>query len=229
MSQPWTERPLYIAIQYVYYFLMTNIHFMIANLIFIIAFIVFELTLANMIIFYIALLPAGPAIAALCATMGKLTREKEINPAKDFWNYYKKNFLVSVKYWLLKWSILAMLLIDLQYTNAQLKWLTPIIITLIVIFSLIMLYAFPILIRFEVKIKNLWLVSIYSNFKFFKKTLINLSTFVSLFIIYMFAPGITLWFFMSIAAFFIMLNMKKPLQIMEKELTKSFQTDEVSQ
>ncbi|SER51233.1 Uncharacterized membrane protein YesL [Gracilibacillus ureilyticus] len=228
MSQTVTERPLYIAIQYIYYFLMTNIHFMLANLLFVLSFIIFELTLANMIIFYFALIPAGPALAALYAVMGKLTREKEISPAKDFWNYYRKNFFISIKYWLLKWTILAMLLIDLQYTNAQLKWLTPVIVILLVIFLLIMLYAFPVLTRFEVKVKNLWLVSIYSNFKFFKTTLINLSTFVSLFIIYMFAPGIAIWFCMSIAAFFIMFNMRKPLETMEKELANPSSSDEVS-
>ncbi|KAB8130995.1 DUF624 domain-containing protein [Gracilibacillus oryzae] len=221
MSQTIAERPLYTAIQYIYQFMMINIYFMCANILFILAFIFFELTLANMIIFYVALLPAGPALAAIFATMGKLTREKEISPTKDFWLYYKKNFGISMKYWLVKWTILAMLLVDLRYANINMKWLTPILIILIIIFLFIMLYAFPILTRFEVKFKNLWIVSIYANFKFFKSTLLNLSSFVALTIIYLFAPGISIWFCMSIASFFIMFNLRKPLEIMEKDLTQS--------
>lgn len=219
MSKGLTDRPLYIAIQYVYYFMMTNIYFMLANSLFLLAFVLFELTLANMLVFYFALIPCGPSLAAALATMGKLTREKEIQPTRDFWRYYRKNFVISMKYWLVKWTILALLLIDMQYTSIHMDWLTPILIILLALFLLIMLYAFPILTRFEVKIKNLWIVSIYANVKFFKTTILNISTFVSLFIIYLFAPSITMWFCISIASFFIMFNMKKPFEHLEQELS----------
>ncbi len=130
-------------------------------------FLFVELTLDNILLFYLALLPAGPAFAALFASMGKLVREKEISPTKDFWTYYKKNFMIGTKYWLLKWTILVILLLDLRYTGFNIQVLTPIIFILIIVALLILLYAFPILTRFEVKIKNLWLVAIYANFKFF--------------------------------------------------------------
>ncbi|WP_054859849.1 DUF624 domain-containing protein [Gracilibacillus sp. JCM 18860] len=213
------DRPLYVALQYIYYFLMTNIYFMLANILFLVIFLFVELTLDNILLFYLALLPAGPAFAALFASMGKLVREKEISPTKDFWSYYKKNFMIGTKYWLLKWTILVILLLDLRYTGFNIQVLTPIIFILIIVALLILLYAFPILTRFEVKIKNLWLVAIYANFKFFKTTLLNLSTFVSLGVIYYFAPSITIWFCMSIATFFIMFNMRKPFEVMELEMS----------
>ncbi len=220
MIQTVTERPLYIAVQYFYFFLVTNIHFMLANLLFLLAFVFVEMSVQNIILFFIALLPAGPSLAALYASMGKLIRERDLSPTKDFWKYYKNNFGIATRYWLVQWTIMAILIVDMYYTNQFLSVLSPVFLILLIFMLFVMLYAFPILTRFEVKLKNLFIVSVYAIFRYFKTTLFHISTLVSLTIIYYFAPGITVWFCMSVAGFFIMFNMRKPLQLMEEQLAQ---------
>ncbi|MGP4041446.1 YesL family protein [Gracilibacillus sp. D59] len=221
MAHTVTERPLYIAVQYFYYFLITNIHFMLANVLFLLAFVFVEMSVQNIILFYIALLPAGPSWAALYASMGKMIRERDLSPTKDFWKYYKNNFRIATKYWLIQWTIMTILIVDMYYASHYLAILSPVFLILLIFMLFLMLYAFPILTRFEVKLKNLFIVSIYAIFRYFKTTLFHISTLVSLAIIYYFAPGITVWFCMSVAAFFIMINMKKPFKLMEQELAQS--------
>ncbi|SFL52059.1 Uncharacterized membrane protein YesL [Gracilibacillus orientalis] len=220
MAQIVTERPLYIAIQYFYYFLVTNIHFMLANLLFLLAFVFVEMSVQNIILFYIALLPAGPSFAALYATMGKMIRKRDLSPTKDFWKYYKNNFGIATKYWLIQWTIMSILIVDMHYASQYLAVLSPVFLILLIFLLFVMLYAFPIMTRFEVKLKNLFIVSVYAIFRFFKTTLFHISTLVSLAIIYYFAPSITVWFCMSVAAFFIMFNMRKSLKLMEQELAQ---------
>ncbi|GAB2539632.1 DUF624 domain-containing protein [Gracilibacillus alcaliphilus] len=221
MSTTVTERPLYIAIQYIYYVMITNILFIAANILLVAAFIFVEIRIENILLFYAALLPMGPALAALHATMGKAIREQDLKPVKDFFSYYRKNFAVSSKYWLIHLTAVTILIIDIHYANIYFSALSPIFLFLIVILLFMMLYAFPILTRFEVKIKNLLMVSIYSIFRFYKTTLLHLSTLLSLGIIYYFAPGIVWWFCMSAAVFFIMLNMNKPLKVLETQMSEN--------
>lgn len=220
MAKLLNERPLYVMVQYVYYFLIVNLQFLIANILFILSLLLFEWTLENILIFYIALLPAGPSLASLYATMGKLIRTKDVRPFVDFWLYYKKLFRIGITYWAIQWTVIVILLVDIRYTNIHMSTLSPALWILLIFSLFIMLYAIPILTRFEVKLKNLLLVSIYSIFKFFKTTLLHLSTLASLIIIYLFAPSFSILFCMSAAAFFIMFNMRRPFEIMEKELVK---------
>ncbi|MDX8044560.1 DUF624 domain-containing protein [Gracilibacillus sp. S3-1-1] len=220
MAQTVMEKPLFTAIQYVYYFLLTNIHFMLANSLFLVAFVFVEMTVQNILLFYLTLLPAGPSLAALYATMGKVIRERDLNPTKDFWSYYKKNFRLSTKYWFIQWTILTVLIVDIYYANQFLPILSPVFLLLFIFSLFILLYAFPIMSRFEVKLKNLFIVSIYAIFRYFKTTLLHITTLISLAIIYYAAPSITIWFCMSTAAFFLMFNMKKPFELMQEELAQ---------
>lgn len=220
MAKLINERPLYLIAQYVYYFLIVNLQFLLANSLFIISLFLFEWTLDNILLFYLVLLPAGPSLASLYATMGKLIRTKDVRPFLDFWLYYKKLFRIGLTYWAIQWTVIVILLIDIRYANIYMSTLSPVLWVLLIFSLFIMLYAVPILTRFEVRIKNLLLVSVYSIFKFFKTTLLHLSTLLSLIIIYLFAPSFSILFLMSATAFFIMFNMRKPFEIMEKDLVK---------
>lgn len=220
MAKLINERPLYIFAQYIYYFIIANLQFLLANLLFIIALLFFEWTLDNILVFYIALLPAGPSLCALYAMMGKLIRTKDIRPFMDFWKYYRQLFKISFTYWFIQWTVIVILLVDIRYTNLNMSVLSPALWVLLIFSLFIMLYAIPILTRFEVKLKNLLIVSVYSIFKFFKTTLLHLSTLASLIFIYLFAPSFTILFCMSVVAFFIMFNMRKPFEVMEDELVR---------
>ncbi|GAA0285979.1 putative membrane protein YesL [Gracilibacillus halotolerans] len=220
MAKLINERPLYVFAQYIYYFIIANLQFLLANLLFIIALLFFEWTLDNILVFYIALLPAGPSLCALYAMMGKLIRTKDIRPFMDFWKYYRQLFKISFTYWFIQWTVIVILLVDIRYTNLNMSVLSPALWVLLIFSLFIMLYAIPILTRFEVRLKNLLIVSVYSIFKFFKTTLLHLSTLASLIFIYLFAPSFSILFCMSVVAFFIMFNMRKPFEVMEDELVR---------
>ncbi|ENH97840.1 hypothetical protein J416_03211 [Gracilibacillus halophilus YIM-C55.5] len=219
MEQLVTERPLYRLIQYVYYFFLTNIYFLLANVLYLFVFSLFELRLENILVFYVGALPAGPAIAAMYASMGKLVRHQSIQPTKDFWHYYRLNFAIATKFWLLFSTMIAIMLVDIYYVNTRIPWLTPVFIAIIVCGCLLMMYGFPILSRFEVKVKNLLIVSIYATFKYVKTTILNVTTVIALAVIYVFAPGITMWFFMSVGVFFMMFNMQMPLHHLQETVS----------
>ena len=138
----------------------------------------------------------------------------------DFWKYYRQLFKISFTYWFIQWTVIVILLVDIRYTNLNMSVLSPALWVLLIFSLFIMLYAIPILTRFEVKLKNLLIVSVYSIFKFFKTTLLHLSTLASLIFIYLFAPSFTILFCMSVVAFFIMFNMRKPFEVMEDELVR---------
>ncbi|RCW74772.1 YesL family protein [Saliterribacillus persicus] len=224
MANMITDRPLYLAVNYIYVIAVTNFHFILANILFLLAFIFSDLTMENILLFYITLLPTGPSLAALFATMGKYVREKEVRPTIDFWIYYKKNFKPAFLYWIITSTALMVLFIDIYYAEGFLAFFTPFFFVLCIGIFVILIYALPILTRFEVKQKNLWVVSFYSIFRFIKTTILNITTILSLALIYYIAPGTIVWFFMSLAAYFIMFNMRKPFEIMELELTDQNKT-----
>jgi len=82
-----------------------------------------------------------------------------------------------------------------------------------------MLYAFPIISRFEVKIKNLFIVSLYSNYKFPKATILNATTVLAFGVIYWNFPSLSVLFSISLIGYFIMYNLQEPLSYLEETMS----------
>lgn len=220
MSKSITDRPIYTMIKYLYYFFLTNFYFIMCNILFFIVFYLADLVFENILLFYITLIPMGPSITAVLSSMGKLVREKDVNPTKDFFIAYKNNFIPTMKYWLIQLTIIFILLIDIlqQVTDTSLFSIIYLILLIVCIF--IMIYAFPIISRFEVKIKNLFIVSIYANFKYIRTTLLNVSTIVAFGFIYFNFPSLSSLFMVSLIGYFLMYNLQKPMIQMEEEMSK---------
>ncbi|WP_067842177.1 DUF624 domain-containing protein [Amphibacillus sediminis] len=221
MSKTIIDRPLYQIVNYIYAFLVTNFYFLLLMSPFIFFFYAAEFTVKNILIYYITLIPFGPALAALLKTMDKLVADKMIQPSKDYWSYFAKNLKIALKYWLIQWTIIVILIIDIYYANLHFPMLSPFFLFLMVVCIVIMCYAFPILTKFEVKIKNLLVVSIYAIFRFLKTTLLNVSTIVAFGIIFYAYPSILILFFMSLICFFIMYNMQTVFKQLEHQFTKN--------
>ncbi|GAA4067607.1 YesL family protein [Amphibacillus indicireducens] len=217
MSKSIIERPIYQIINYIYAFFMTNLYFLLLISPFIMVYYLAEFTVQNILLYYVTLIPFGPAFAALLKTMDKLISDKAIRPTADFWQFFVQNFKVSIKYWLIQWTILVILIIDIYYANLNIPSLSIVFLIFILFFLLLMLYTFPILTRFEVKMKNLFVVSIYSMFRYLKVTLLNATTLIAFGIIYYAVPGITVLFFMSLICFFIMYNLQSVFKLLEAQ------------
>lgn len=220
MSKSITDRPIYTIVKYLYYFFLTNFYFIICNILFFIVYYLADFVFENILLFYITLIPMGPAITAVLSSMGKLVKEKDIHPTKDFFKAYKVNFIPTMKYWLIQLTIIFILLIDILQSATDTSLFSPVYLILLIVCIFIMIYAFPIIARFEVKVKNLFIISIYANFKYLKTTLLNVSTIVAFGFIYFNFPSLSSLFMISLIGYFAMYNLQKPLILMEEEMSK---------
>lgn len=220
MSKSITDRPIYIMIKYLYYFFLTNLYFIMCNILFFIVFYLADFVFENILLFYITLIPMGPSITAVLASMGKLVREKDVNPTKDFFYAYKTNFKTTMKYWLIQLTIIFILLVDILQSATDTSLFSPVYLILLIVCIFIMIYALPIISRFEVKVKNLFIISIYANFKYIKTTLLNVSTIIAFGFIYFNFPSLSSLFMVSLIGYFVMYNSQQPLIIMEEEMSK---------
>ena len=228
MSRSITDRPLYTMVRYLYYFFLTNFYFIVCNLLFFIVFYLADIVFENILLFYVTLIPMGPTITAVLSSMGKLVREKDLHPTKDFFIAYKTNFITTMKYWLIQLTVIFILLIDILQTATDTSLFSMIYLILLMVCILIMIYALPIIARFEVKIKNLFIISIYANFKYIKATLLNVSTIVAFGFIYFNFPSLSTLFTVSLIGYFVMYNLQKPMIQMEEEMSQVSNTEESS-
>ena len=171
------ESPIHNALSYFYYFISVNILFTLSNLLFIISLIVLKLELQNLIFFIIALIPTGPSLTALFSVMGKLVREKDIYPFKDYWNAYKLNFKATMKVWSIQLFLLLVIIVDIRYmstaNNISFIFIKPLILIAATLVS-ISIYLYAILSRFDLKTKDLIKLSFFYTFKRLPSSVVNM-------------------------------------------------------
>jgi len=214
MNEMISDKPLFTIVNNFYAFLLVNACFMISNLLFL---VVFFLGIGERSLMLISLIPAGPALSGAFYAMGKLQREKQISPWTDYWKGYKQNFKIALVYWVIQLILLFILLNNHYYITRTGNFSVFIFLNLaLTIFVAgLNLYAFPIMVRFEMKVKDLWIISILYFFRHWKLTFLNVTTVISFAIIYFQFPFLTLLFLTSIVSFLVMLNLRKVLLEME--------------
>ena len=219
MSRLLSEKPLFIIITYFYTFFIINTYFMVSNLFFIGVTFLTTTTISNSGIILLSLIPMGPALGAVFYTMGKFVREKEISPLKDYVKGYRQNFKLAFFYWILQLLIFFVLLNNYYYITRTGSFSIFILLTVFLIIFILGLniYAFPILVRFEIGFKNLWIVSCLCFFKYWKLTCLNLTTLLSFAIIYFQFPFLTLLFLASVLPYLVMFNLRKLLKDIEMQ------------
>lgn len=202
-----TDSLLYKIMQYLYYFLSVNLYFLLSNSLFIASVLFFQISLSNLFVYAVALIPTGASLTALFYTMGKLHRDKNIQPASDYWKAYKKNFFASTKYWLVILFLLIVLLVDILFVLNR-RWLVLTVISFVVLGLVILssIYGFSLLARFEVSIKNLLIFSVLLIYQNKLNSLSNLSLFVAFgLILYGFLTYALLVIF-AVAGYYFMRN-----------------------
>lgn len=214
-----TERPIFIIVNYIYAFFIINFYFILSNLLFFYGYYFTNAVFDYLALIFILLIPMGPALGAVFYTMGKLVREKEIQPMKDYLKGYKKNFKIALSYWMTQLCLLFILTLNYFYITetGELTILLPFFIFLLIFILSLNLYAFPILSRYEMKLKNLWIVSAYYFFKHWKLTLLNLTTILAFVLIYYQFASIVFLFFTSVISYLLMFNLKPLFQRLEAQ------------
>lgn len=195
MKKDFYDKSLYTISNYVFGFIQSSLYFAVCNIL-LILFFVFTTILPrqfNLLLLFIALIPLGPSLSALYSSIGKIISEKDIYFSSHFWNFYKNNFLSTLKIWVIQLIILAILFIDFQYfyLNAPENNIHIIFGVLIIIFMLISFYSLPINSKFEIKLKDLFVLSIYYMLRKLPVTILKVGTFV---LTYYLANNISLLF-----------------------------------
>lgn len=218
MSNMLNDKPLFIITNNFYNFLLVNLLFMISNIIFLHINFFTSISFNSALVFMVSFIPMGPALGAAFYAMGKLQREKEISPIKDYFRGYRQNFKTSLMFWIPQLIIVYLLFGNYYHITRTGEFSVFILLTIVLLVFVLTLnlYAFPVMVRFEMSAKNLWIISILYFFKHWKITFLNFTTLVSFAIIYFQFPFISLLFLASIIPFLIMMNLRLLLAEIEE-------------
>lgn len=169
-EQDLINNKFYVISNYIMYFFITNMCFL-----FCICPLLIYRFLYNgnsKVITLILSISIGPALSTLFSTMGKFIREKDISPLKDFFHFYKMNFLQGIIVGAIFNSIISILYFDIIYFISMHK-IVPMYFMFIIIFviCLVAMYGYLIVSRYNVKILFLLKTSLVLTIKKFHKSL----------------------------------------------------------
>lgn len=213
MIKEFYDKPLYTISNYIINFFLSSVYLSICNILLILFFIFTSISPVNfnLLLLFICLIPLGPSLGALYSTIGKIIREKDIYFSSYFWSSYKNNFVSYLKLWLIELILLAILFIDFQYfyLNMPQKGIHIIFALLIIISMVIGFYSFSINSRFELKLKDLFILSIYYMIKKFPTTILKTAVIVLAYYLLKYTSIIFLIFLPTIICFIFFYYDKK--------------------
>ncbi|WP_078381659.1 DUF624 domain-containing protein [Sutcliffiella halmapala] len=215
---------LFTFTNYVYWISLTNIYFILANIVFLFFFMTLTPTFSNIILYFLALIPSGPAISGILYSMGKLIHEKELSPTKDFLYGYK----TKVKSTLFLWSqillIYFILLVDLQYLRQSAsdtnQVLSIVIFILMIVGVMVCINALTINSHFNFRLRDIWKLSMYYCFNKVKCTLGNFFILFLVGVATVITTNFLILFVSSIVAYLILLNQQEMLEDVKKNFVK---------
>lgn len=221
------ENIIFTAFNYIAWFVLANLYFLAANILFIGYNIIFGIDMASNIslLFFLSLIPMGPALTALCASMGKIIREKDINITKYYFKAYKMNFKQSLLLWCIELAILFISYINLNLAaNGGILGNFTILFIIVCVFSVALgTIAFPIISRFDFKTIDVIKIAFIYSIKKIHVTIINMITLlIGFFLIYALSGTVFLCL-SSVICFLIMFNNKGIISEIEKELASNKQ------
>lgn len=212
---------LYNGFNYIYYFIGVNICFILSNLLFITSMFVLKLEFQNIIFFIISLIPTGPSITALFSVVGKFIREGDIYPFSDYWSAYKLNFKSTMKIWIFQLLILMIIAIDIRYLMGT-KEISVILYKPLLLISGVIIsistYLYAILSRFELKTKDLLILSLLYTFKNLPISVFNMFILCGVIYFAYFKSPILIPFIPVIIVYFIMKCLSSTLKEIEKNI-----------
>ena len=179
MKKDFYDKSLYTIPNYIFGFIQSSIYFALCNILLILFFIFTTIfpNQFNLLILFVCLIPLGPSLGALYSTVGKIICEKDIYFSSHFWNFYKDNFVSYLKLWIIQLIIITILFMDFQYfyLNVPDKNIHIVFAILIIVTLLISLYSFPINSKFELKFKDLFILSTHYMIKKFPITILKVA------------------------------------------------------
>ena len=163
------DKPIFTIPNYLLWILQGGIYFFITNILLVLFITVTTINpdSFSLILLFISLIPLGPSLSALSACNSEIIREKSISFSSYFFKSYKDNFLSTLKLWLIILSLFLLMFIDFQYFLLNMsKYGIHIIFEILSVYLfLLTLYAIPLNSRFELKIKDVFILSSFNIIK----------------------------------------------------------------
>ena len=223
-EQDLLNNKFYIITNYITNFFITNLWF----LLLISPFTFYTFTYqgkASKSIMFILSLTIGPALTTLFSVMGKLLREKEISPTKDFFHFYKLNFFQGLLLCILINGLISIIYYDIVYfISSGKKAFLYVMLVLLLIIILFGLYAYPIISRYNIRI--IYLIKLSAEL-LVKKIYISLTclavvTIVLWFIRFSKISFIGLLFGASIICYFILKIQRRTIDELEDIIKEKY-------
>lgn len=221
------ENIIFTVFNYIAWFVLANLYFLASNIFFVGYNIIFGIDMSSNIslLFFISLIPMGPALAALCASIGKIIREKDINITRYYIKSYKINFKQSLQLWCTELVILFV-----SYINLNLAAKGGILSSFTILFILVCVFAvalgtiaFPIISRFDFKTIDVIKIAFIYAIKKIHVTVINMIILIIGFFLIYILPVAVFLCLSSLICFVIMFNNKGIISEIEKELALNHQ------
>jgi len=151
---------VYIGATYITNFFVTNFWFLVMILPLILYMYKFECNISMPIMLFLSIL-IGPAITTVFSVMGKLLREDEIAPTKDFFHFYKLNFFQSLLVGVILNIAISITYFDMDYFGSSgNKFFSYFFLVLLVLVIMLSMYIYPIISRYNIRIGHLFKLSI---------------------------------------------------------------------
>lgn len=215
--------------QNVYWLMIANFMFVLSNILFIAVFLLWIPTITNAILFYIASLPIGPAIAALCHSLTKFTKDKDISPMKTYLESYRKNGKEALKVWLPIITVVFILVIDIQYFQQNptvfYQILNGIFLVVLFLMTIFTFYSFLIMTHYRFRLRDIYRLSVYYLFTWIKVSTGNLCiVFLSIALLFLTSDFIVL-FLGSVLVWVLVLNSRTLLKDVKISFVKEEQEE----
>lgn len=225
----YTEGSFYRFSQVVYWLMVVNFWFVLSNLLLITVFLLWVPSITSAVIFYIASLPMGPAIAALCHSLTKFSKDKDIPPTKTYFQSLRKNGIEALKVWIPIVTVGYILVIDIQYFQQNptvfYQILNGVFLVVLFLMTIFTFYSLLIMTHYSFRIRDIYRLSVYYLFTWIKISSGNLCiVFLSIVLIFLTNDFIVL-LLGSIIVWVLVLNSRKLLADVKISFVKSDQRD----
>lgn len=150
-EQDLINNKFYVATNYITDFFVTNLCFLLC----ISPLLIYKILLYgnSKVITLILSITIGPALSTLFSVMGKLIREGAISPFKDFFHFYKMNYLQGSAAALILNSIITILYFDIKYFSSIGHKVSMYLMILIMMSMILVgIHVYLILSRYNVKL-----------------------------------------------------------------------------
>lgn len=215
---------VYIGTTYITNFFITNFWFLIMILPLVLYMYKFEGNISMPIMLLLSIL-LGPAVTALLSIMGKLLREGEIAPTKDFFHFYKLNFLQSLLVGVILNIAISIAYFDMDYFSLSgSKSFSYFFLALLALVIMLSMYIYPIISRYNIRIGHLFKLSINLLIKKIYISLTCISIIIIVFGILRISrlSSIALLFGASIICYLIMRIERKMIDELEEVIKKKY-------